>query len=249
MSLAIGTPVAVLVLRRVDMDAAIQTVRTRAVAIDLDLSGYRFSVCASPEEANRALDVRRRVYVGEKGYDVGVPDPYDDRSWLLLAEDARTGEAVGTLRITCAKAGAIEMASCFQLPARLSESDVAELSRLAILPSHRASATQSLAVSLGLFKMMVRVILAEGIRLLAVCSKAERIWSYTWLQFRSTGVSAPYTILDGAMHEILLLDLRHGPEPYQDTFDLYDFFFAGSSPEITIPDRMPPLGVHRVPTA
>jgi hypothetical protein len=243
--MAIGTRVAVLLPRRVDMDAAMQPGRDRKEALNLDLSGYRFSVCATVDEAQRALAVRRQVYVGEKGYDVAVPDSFDERSWLLMAEDVKTGEAVGTLRITCAKAGSIEMASCFQLPARLCEPDVAELSRLAILPGHRAGATHSLAVSLGLFKLMVQVILREGIRLLAVCSKAERIWSYTWLQFRSTGVSAPYTVLDGAMHEILLLDLRHGPEPYQDTFDLYDFFFCQTTPEIMIPDRVPPLGVHR----
>jgi hypothetical protein len=227
------------------MDAAIQAERDQRVALSLELSGYRFKVCETADEAKRALDVRRQVYVGEKGYQVAVPDPYDERSWILMAEDAETGQAVGTLRITLAKAGSIEMGSCFELPARLCAPDVAELSRFAILPSHRAGATKSLAVSIGLFKLMVQVILREGIRLLAVCSKPERIWSYTWLQFRPTGVSAPYAVLDGAMHEILLLDLRHGPEPYQDTFDLYDFFFQAPSPEIEIPDQAPPLGVHR----
>src|SRR5213082_2691744 len=60
------------------------------------LRGYRFSVCEDAASVARALEVRRQVYRDTCGYDVPIPDEYDGRSWLLLAEDVRTGEAVGS---------------------------------------------------------------------------------------------------------------------------------------------------------
>ena len=78
------------------------------------LQGYRFTVCSTRRDAERALEIRRRVYVDETGYDISVPDEYDGHSWILLAEDAATGQAVGTMRITSRSEGPLEAEEYFR---------------------------------------------------------------------------------------------------------------------------------------
>jgi hypothetical protein len=207
------------------------------------LQGYRFRVCETDEDARRSLAIRRQVYVEEKGVKVEVPDAYDRHSWLLIAEDAETGEAVGTMRITARAAGPLECEHSFILPNVLRGPDVLELSRFAIVRNHRQGKDKAPAVSLGLFKAMILFVeRMVGAKRLVLCSKAERVHTYTMVCFRPTGVRAPYTALDGSMHEILFMDLRHGFEPYRD-FPMYDYFAVIDSPEIMLPAVLPPLGL------
>ena len=91
------------------------------------LRGYRFSVCADAASVARALEVRRQVYRGACGYEVPVPDEYDSRSWLLLAEDVRTGEAVGSMRVTPRAAGPLECEEYLVLPPALRSARVVEI--------------------------------------------------------------------------------------------------------------------------
>src|SRR5438093_1919477 len=93
------------------------------------LSGCRFSVCEGPEAVAAALDVRRQVYVDGVGYDVPVPDAYDARSWLLLAEAEATGRAVGTMRLTPRFVGPFELEEYFTLPKTLRSSRSVEINR------------------------------------------------------------------------------------------------------------------------
>ena len=207
------------------------------------LNGYRFRVCQTPEDVRRSLAIRHQVYVEEKGVDVAVPDAYDRHSWLLIAEEEATGEAVATMRVTTRAAGPLECEHSFVLPSSLRTPEVVEISRFAILPRHRQGKGRSPGVSLGLFKAVIlfaqRVI---GAKRVVVCSKAERVQTYTYLCFRPTGVRAPYTALDGAMHEILVMDLRHGFEPYAD-HEMFQFFIETDSPQISLPALPPPLGL------
>jgi hypothetical protein len=48
------------------------------------------------------------------------------------------------------------------------------------------------------------------------------------------------------MHEILVLDMRHGYEPYGGDFELFDFFFRVNSPEISLPAAPPALGLGTI---
>lgn len=207
------------------------------------LAGYRFRVCETAEDAERALDVRRRVYVDECGYDVPIPDEYDARSWFLIAEHADTGEAVGSIRVTSRGAGPLEAEEYFRLPAALRGPRVAELSRFAILPDHRKGRALMPSVALGLFKTMLQFLQACGIERVVVCAKPERVWTYAWMCFQETGVRAPYVKLAGSVHELMVLDFRYGPEIY-DQHRFYDFFVGTMSPEIHMPSGRPPLGVH-----
>src|ERR1051325_10181159 len=88
--------------------ATAESLDDRALPYGDLLRGYRFRVCTDPASFAAALDVRRRVYQGGCGYDVPVPDEYDGRSWLLLAEHVEAGETVGTMRIAPRSAGPLE---------------------------------------------------------------------------------------------------------------------------------------------
>src|SRR5262249_41440850 len=118
------------------------------------LEGYRFRVCENASDVRRALDVRRRVYVDAAGYQVPVPDDYDARSWFLIAEETRTGEAVGSMPLPPRSAGPLELEEYFTLAKTLRAPTAVELNRFAILPGHRKGKTFLPVVSLGLFKMV-----------------------------------------------------------------------------------------------
>ena len=211
------------------------------------LAGYRFTVCEWGIDAAAALDVRRRVYVEASGYQVAVPDEYDRRSWLLLAREVSSGEAVGSVRIT-PRQGPLEAEEYFSLPLRLRTPRTAEVSRLAILPSHRKSRTFLPIVSLGLFKLVMRFLERVDADYMVVCSKPERIWTFEWMRFSRTGLSAPYTKLAGAEHELLWYDFKR-KEHILRGHPFRSFFLDFEYDEVHMPTGVPPLGIPQAPPA
>jgi hypothetical protein len=136
-----------------------------------------------------------------------VPDEYDRRSWLLLAEDAVSREAVGTMRITPRAWGPLEAEEYFTLPAQFASPETVELTRFAILPAHRGRTRILPVVFAGLIKSAVRFLDQVGMRQLVVCSTPERVWGYAWMNLRPTGHMARYRKLNDAEHELLLGNL------------------------------------------
>jgi hypothetical protein len=208
------------------------------------LEGYRFNVCESPWDITSALAVRRRVYVDAGGYTVSVPDEYDRRSWLLLAREARSGEAVGSVRITPRAEGALEAEEYFALPSRLQSGRPVEISRLAILPSHRKSRTFLPIVSLGLFKLVMRFLEMIDADYMVICSRPERIWTFDWMRFNRTGMVAPYAKLGNAEHELLWYDFKH-KATILEGHPFRKFFLELDYREVRLPERPPHLGVAR----
>lgn len=198
------------------------------------LRGYRFRVCETAADVERALAVRRRVYGGECGYDVPIPDVYDARSWHLLAEDAATGAAVGSLRLTPRAEGPIEAEEYFWLPPELMRGRIVEATRFAILPEHRKGRRFLPAVALGLFKLGIRYVLLLGADRVIVCAREERVWTYEWIGFERTGRSAPYRKLGGAPHELMVNRVGAALERSRD-HRFWDFFMAADDPEIEMP--------------
>jgi N-acyl-L-homoserine lactone synthetase len=222
-------------------DSVPRTGRKRTEFGDL-LEGYRFSVCEQPRAFEAALDVRRRVYNGACGYDVPIPDAYDRRSWLLVAEHEATGEAVGTMRITPRSSGRLEAEEYFWLPPRLRTPRSVEVNRFAILPEHRRGEKLMPAVSFGLFKLMINFVMDRlGADYVVVCSKEERIWTYEWLRFQRTGIVARYGKLGNADHELLTMDLRRRLSEHRD-HRLWEFLFESVLPQVSVPDVIPGLG-------
>jgi hypothetical protein len=203
------------------------------------LRGYRFRVCLTPADVARALDVRRRVYREDCGYDVPVPDEYDARSWLLLAENALTGEAVGSMRVTPRAHGPVEAEECFTLPGAWHDPSTVEITRFAILPAYRKQLRILPVVAAGLVKLAILFMQRIGARRLVVCARPERVWTYSWLNMTATGQRACYRKLDGAEHELLLCDLREAVEARNHRYK--DVFLRVHHDEIELPEHVSPL--------
>ena len=204
--------------------------------------GYRFGVCQDPWQAERALEVRRQVYVTGSGYDVPVPDDLDRRSWLFYAEDLSTQRVVGTMRVTPRFAGPLECEDYFQLPAHFTAPRTTEVNRFAILPEYRKGKTFIPVVSLGLFKLNIDFQDRLGTHYMVICSKPERTWTYEWLRFRRTGRTACYGSLGGAMHELLDMDFRDW-RTHLAAGHPFEPLFLGHYPQVVVPRRVPALGL------
>jgi N-acyl-L-homoserine lactone synthetase len=205
------------------------------------LAGHRFRIARSAKEWEAGLAVRRQVYGNTCGYAVPVPDQYDTRSWLLIAEDTTTGKVVGTMRVTPRAAGPLEAEEYFTLPLPLQRPDALEMTRFAILPEYRKGKTFLPIVSLGLFKLVHELLVRLGCRHLVLCSKPERVWTYEWMRFRHTGLTARYEKLAGAAHELLSLDYKSWLETVDD-HPFCGFFRDFHYDEVELPRQLPALG-------
>lgn len=211
------------------------------IPVDL-LDGFRFRVAQTAEDATRAIAVRRRVYRESSGYDVPVPDDVDARSWLLMAEDVQSGRVVGTVRITPRAAGSLESEEYIQLPVRLANARTIEITRLAILPEYRKTNMLIPAVSFGLFRLTYEFAMQLGAHAEVVCSKPERVMSYVLMGFQPTGLTASYTKLNGARHELLWHDFRHAATMVEN--ELFRRLYLGHGfPQVTTPQAVPALGL------
>jgi N-acyl-L-homoserine lactone synthetase len=206
------------------------------------LAGYRFSVCTDVPSVARAVEIRRRVYVGGNGYDVPVPDAYDERSWHLLAEDVSAGIPCGSMRITPRAGGPVEAEEYFRLPPQLRQPRTIELSRFAILPEYRKGKTFLPIVSVGLFALVRQVLERAGVRRMVICTKPERVWTFEWMRFQRTGLRARYEKLGGSEHELLSWDL-HRASRYISTHPFRVFWDGRTLPQLEVPDEMPRLGL------
>ena len=206
------------------------------------LEGYRFQVCQDPWQAARALEVRRQVYLEDSGYEVPIPDEYDRRSWLITADDMSTGQIVGSIRVTPRFGGTLEAEEYFTLPAHLRTPKAYEISRFAILPGYRKGKTFLPVVSLGLFKTVQTLLERVGAHYMVICAKPERVWTFEWMRFQHTGLTACYEKLNNAEHALLAYDFVRQNEilaghPFE------AFWVDYEHPQVTIPRRIPALGL------
>jgi hypothetical protein len=146
------------------------------------------------------------------------------------------------MRLTPRFAGPFELEEYFTLPKGLRSPRSVELNRFAILPEYRKSKTFLPVVSLGLFKLALRLLEGMNAHHMVIASKPERIWTYEWMGFRRTGHTAKYGALDAIDHELLSLDVRKVGErlaghPFEAFFTQLDYR------EVVLPKRLPALGV------
>jgi N-acyl-L-homoserine lactone synthetase len=210
------------------------------------LRGYRFAVARTEAEVAAALAVRRQVYGEECGYDVPIPDEYDKRSWLLVAEHVRSGRIVGSMRVTPRATGPVEAEEYLTLPAHLRTVRTVEVTRFAILPEFRKSRRFLPVVAMGLFKLVCNFVRQLDAQYVVVCAKAERVWTYEWLKFQRLGVACEYAKLAGARHELMVCDLNGGMSRHRD-HRYWDFFFELDHAEVEVPAHEPDLGVGMRP--
>jgi len=208
------------------------------------LRGYRFTVCERPETAREAVEVRRRVYVEQSGYNLPVPDAYDGRSWFLLARSVATGQAVGSMRITPRFAGPFECEEYFTMPRHLVTPRAIELNRFAILPEHRKGKTFLPSVTFGLFTLAIRFLQRMRTPLLTIATKPQRAWTYHWIGFEETGLVAPYGKLGNSEHSLLWYDFANIDRVLAD-HPFRDFLLREEHAEVVVPSRVPALGLIR----
>ena len=128
------------------------------------------------------------------------------------------------------------------LPAWLRSGRAAEISRLAILPQHRKSRTFLPVVSLGLFKLVHQFLRRFEAHYMVICSRPERLWTFEWMRFQRTGLSAHYQKLADAEHELLWYDFRRRAAILEG-HPFRDFFVAQDYPEVVVPEHMPVPGL------
>lgn len=206
------------------------------------LEGYRFAVCEDPWQAARALEIRRQVYLEGSGYEIPIPDEYDRRSWLITAEEISTGRIVGSIRVTPRFGGPLEAEEYFELPAHLRTPKAAEISRFAILPAYRKGKTFLPTVSLGLFKTVQTLLERIGAHYMVICAKPERVWTFEWIRFEHTGLTARYEKLNNAEHALLAYDFTREVETMSD-HPLRAYWLDIQYPQVNVPKRLPPLGL------
>ena len=205
------------------------------------LNGYRFRLAETPEDFAAALELRREVYCGDFGYEVPVPDEYDHRSYLLIAECEETGEMVGTMRITPRELGPIEAEEYFRLPGKLDSTKAVEISRFAIKRSHRKTRTFLPVISVGLFKLCYEFSMYLGADYQIVCTKEEKLASYLSMGFRSTGIKEGYAKLNGTPHELLFHDFRRVAVTLKD--NPFGELCATPLEQVRLPEAMPPTNM------
>ena len=211
------------------MHANIQAIQFPLSSSEADLrallSPYRFTVCEDEAAAARAIGVRRQAEM--QGAD--VVDEHDARSWLLIAENAATGEAVGTLRVTTRLLGLLAAEARHTLPADLALPKCFELSRFAVLPTDRGARS---AVALGLWKLAYEFCLWMGSECQVACPDADDARAYTAIGFRPVRGS----------DELLSHDFRRAgtglrANPFRALFCELDLA------EVTLPSRTPLVGL------
>ena len=206
------------------------------------LEGFRFEVCQDPWQAAQAIEVRRQVYLQDAGYDLPVPDEYDRRSWLITATEISTGRVVGSIRVTPRFAGPLEAEEYFTLPAHLRTAKAYEISRFAILPAYRKGKTFLPVVSLGLFKAVQMLLKRVGAHYMVICAKPERVWTFEWMRFEHTGLTARYEKLNNAEHALLAYDFVAQNEILEG-HPFEAFWVDYEHPQVHIPKRIPALGL------
>jgi hypothetical protein len=164
----------------------------------------------SPQALREACAVRARAY-GHHRFEgaarFGDPEPLDasPAAAVLLARDKASRRAVGTARIQSSAFGALKLESSLIVPAWLSGSPRAEITRLAVVPGADP------LVKLCLMKASYLYCLASQLRWMVIGARNEAlVRNYRRLGFRDVlapDVKVPLAHAAGLLHRILALDL------------------------------------------
>jgi hypothetical protein len=145
------------------------------------------------------------------------------------------------MRVTPRAAGRLEAEEYFSLPPRLRSPRTVEANRFAILPAHVKIERFPAAVSLGLFKLMVKFVTERlGALHVVLCAREERIWAFEWLHFQRSGMVARYAKLGNVDYELLIMDVADRLAGEEDQA-LTEFLFDSEHPEIKMPPVAPAL--------
>jgi N-acyl-L-homoserine lactone synthetase len=178
---------------------------------------FRCDVVTGPD-IERAIEIRRQVYIEELGFDLGGAGPsdsLDDRAIHLLATTA-SGEAVGSLRFIDASARPFEIEAFLDLSPYISPArHPAEITRLCVIAPYRRI-TRAAFVHLAILEAVLRLARRLGVTDFVASTRSDLMAFYTYLLFE-THPEAVYhhPEIGDALHTLVCLDLTTVAKRYR----------------------------------
>ena len=81
-----------------------------------------------------------------------------------------------------------------------------------------------------------------GAHYMVICAKPERVWTFEWIRFEHTGLTARYTKLNDAEHALLAYDFTAEKDTMSD-HPLRAYWLDIVYPQVVVPKRLPALGL------
>lgn len=199
--------------------------------------------------AVNGLDLRRACEVRAEGYGHHVPawrhsltepDALDraEGTLILICEDKKSGEAVGTARIQTSRQGPLLIEQSMPLPATISRLGRAEITRLATLPKADPILKFAICKAAFLYCLSTQSRFAIiGARNEALVRQYKRIG---FVEIDSEQPMVPLAHAGGIPHRVLMFDTLLGPREWQSNANqqgLFDFCFDTFHPDIDLVER------------
>ena len=193
------------------------------------------------------IDLRRACEVRAEGYGHHMsqwrhsmlePDALDhsEGTLVLLCEDKRTGQAIGTSRVQTNREGPLLIEQSIELPANVARMGRAEITRLSTLPGADP------LVKIALCKAAFLYCLATQARYMVIGARNEAlVRQYRRVGFRDLHPGedmVPLAHAGNLPHRVLVMDTVAASREWQDKgMALYDFFFDTCHPDIEVLER------------
>jgi N-acyl-L-homoserine lactone synthetase len=165
--------------------------------------------------ADEAIDIRRRVYTEEFGFDLGGGGPSDEldqRAYHLVAKTSN-GDPVASLRLLDADDRPFEIERFLDLRLLLNSTrHPAEITRLCILAPFRRI-TQASFVHLALLESVLRLTQQLGVSHIIASARTELMPFYRYLLFTDyPSLTYSHPEIGDSLHTLMTLDLATFPD-------------------------------------
>lgn len=207
---------------------------------------FTVRVVRHEQQLRKAVAIRQRAYgrhlpvLGELLKEPEVNDR-DPGCAVLLAESRLDGEPLGTLRIQTNRHRPLALESSVELPDRLSDSSLAEATRLGVAEGRIGRMVKTM-----LFKAFYQYCLAAGIEWMVIGARSPLDRMYQALLFQDVFPGHGYHPLKHAgnlPHRILAFELETAEARWRAArHPLLDLFVHTSHPDIERGSRLPAFG-------
>lgn len=212
---------------------------------------FTVRVVRHEQQLRKAVAIRQRAYgrhlpvLGELLKEPEVNDR-DPGCVVLLAESRLDGEPLGTLRIQTNRHRPLALESSVELPDRLSDSSLAEATRLGVAEGRIGRMVKTM-----LFKAFYQYCLAAEIEWMVIGARSPLDRMYQALLFQDVFPGQGYLPLKHAgnlPHRILAFELETAEARWRAArHPLLDLFVHTSHPDIERSSRLPAFGPSSLP--
>jgi hypothetical protein len=169
------------------------------------------------------------------------PDALDrqEGTLILLCEDKRTGQAVGTARIQTSRQGPLLIEESIPLPESVSRLGRAEITRLSTVPGADPILKFAICKAAFLYCLSAQARFAIiGARNEALVRQYRRIGFF---EMYADQPMVPLAHAGGMPHRMMMFDTMLGPREWQQNpnqHGLFDFCFETFHPDIELVERL-----------